>query len=101
MYNSSNAFVVGEALGFASESSDATFSLPVYLMDTEDDFDDLRNKLITLNVQLGRIDVRFDYSRIIAKFDDAQEDQDLLVRMRRQVERMQSDLEHLQNPFGA
>ena len=67
MYNSSNAFV-GEALGFASESSDATFSIiPGFLMDTEDDFDDLRHKLITLNVQLGRIDSKLDYSRIISK----------------------------------
>ena len=63
MYNSSNAFEVGEALGFASESSDATFSIiPGFLMDTEDDFDDLRHKLITLNSQLRRIDGRFDYS---------------------------------------
>ena len=102
MYHGSNAFVAGEALGFASESSDATFGiLPGYLMDPEDEIDDLRHKLITLNGQLGRIDGRFDYSRIIAKFDDAPENQVLVGKMRRQVERMQRDLEHLQNPFGA
>ena len=68
MYNSSNAFEVGEALGFASESSDATYSIiPGFLMDTEDDFDDLRHKLITLNSQLRRIDGNLDYSRIISK----------------------------------
>ena len=102
MYHSSNAFVAGEALGFATESSDATFGiLTGYFMDPEDEIDDLRHRLITLNGQLGRIDGRFDYSRIIAKFDDAPEDQVLLGKMRRQVDRMQRDLEQLQNPFGA
>ena len=97
----SNAFVSGEILGFASESSDATFGvLPGYIMDPEDEFNDLRHKLITLNGQLGRIDGRFDYSGIIRRFDDAPPDQALVVRMRSQVERMQSDLVQFQNPFG-
>ena len=80
MYSSSNAFVEGEALGFASESSDTTYIIPGFLMDTDDCFDDLRHKLITLNGQLGRIDGRFDYSRIIGKFDDAPQDHGLVDR---------------------
>ena len=88
-------------MGFASESSDTTYIIPGFLMDTDDCFDDLRHKLITLNSQLRRIEGTLDYSRIIEKFDAAPEDQTLLVRMRSQVKRMQSELEQLQNPFGA
>ena len=55
-------------MGFGSESSDATFGIIAgYCMDPEIEVDELRHKLITLNVQLGRIDSKLDYSRIISK----------------------------------
>jgi hypothetical protein len=50
-------------------------------MDPQEEVDELRHKLITLNGQLGRIDGRFDYSRIIGKFDDAPQDHGLVDRM--------------------
>ena len=86
-HHNSNAF------DFESGSAHAGYTVieADYCMDPNIEIDALRHQLITLNGQLGRIDGRFDYSGIIAKFDDAPEDQVLLGKMRRQVERMQHD----------
>ena len=102
MFHNSNAFVAAELVGFGTESSDSTFGvLTGYGMNPAIEVDELRHKLVTLNAQLKSLDRELDYSRIIAKFEDAPEDHALVERMQRQVDRMQSELERLQKPFGA
>ena len=95
--HNSNAFE-----GFGSESSDVPYILKAgFCMDPDIEVDELRHKLVTLNVQLKRIDRELDYSRIIRTLGDVPPSQALLDRMRRQVDRMQRDLEQLQTPTGA
>ena len=93
----SNAFE-----GFSGESSDLSYILEAELcMDPDIEVDELRHKLVTLNVQLKRIDRKLDYSRIIRTLGDVPHSQALLDRMLRQVGRMQRDLDQLQTPAGA
>ena len=63
-HHNSNAF------DFESGSAHTGYSSIIeadFCMDPNIEVDDLRHKLITLNVQLGRIDSKLDYSRIISK----------------------------------
>ena len=95
-HHNSNAF------DFESGSAHTGYTIieADYCMDPNIEVDDLRHKLIKLNFQLRKLDGGFDCSDIIQTFKDAPPDQALVDRMRKQVERMQSDLVQFQNPFG-